>query len=78
VDGLRGKLLTLRIPITFRSRMLFVVMVVHSGLFLDGGSENLDMTKTLLEHYKIQNTVISVHHPQTNGLVERGDTGLLH
>ena len=32
----------------------------------------MDMTKDLLEDYRIQNTVISAYHPQTAGLVERG------
>jgi hypothetical protein len=28
--------------------------------------------KARLEHYKIQNTLVSGYHPQTNGLVKRG------
>jgi len=30
---------------------------------LDGGSENMDLTKDLLEHYRIQRTVVSAYHP---------------
>src|SRR5438552_17888986 len=32
----------------------------------------MDMTKDLLEDYRIKNTVISSYHPQTAGLVKRG------
>ena len=32
----------------------------------------MDMTRDLLEDYRIQNTVISAYHPQTAGLVEHG------
>ena len=39
---------------------------------MDGGSENLGFTKTLLEKYRIKNVHISAYHPQSNGLVERG------
>jgi len=41
-------------------------------IVLDGGSENLSLTKILLEHYRIKNIHISAYHPQSNGLVERG------
>jgi len=39
---------------------------------LDRGSENLNLMKDLLEHYKIKRSVVSAYHPQANGLVERG------
>jgi hypothetical protein len=39
---------------------------------MDGRKENADITKSLLEHYGIQNIAISAYHPQSNGLVERG------
>jgi hypothetical protein len=41
-------------------------------IVLDGGRENLDLTKALLERYRIKRTVVSAYHPQANGLVERG------
>jgi hypothetical protein len=41
-------------------------------IVMDGGTENMDVTKSLLEHYGIQNLSISAYHPQSNGLVERG------
>jgi hypothetical protein len=41
-------------------------------IVMDGGSENLGLTKTLLERYRIKNVHISAYHPQSNGLVERG------
>ena len=41
-------------------------------IVMDGGKENADITKSLLEHYGIQNIAISAYHPQSNGLVERG------
>ena len=47
-------------------------MVVFRRIVLDGGRENMDMTKNLLKDYRIQNTAISAYHPQTAGLVERG------
>ena len=34
------------------------------------GNENLDLTKTLLERYRIRRTVVSVYNPQSNHLVE--------
>ena len=47
-------------------------------IVLDGGSENLNLTKDLLEHYKITRTVISAYHPQANGLVERGHDAIVN
>ena len=41
-------------------------------IVLDGGKENMDLTKSLLENCRIQNTIISVYHPQKAGLVECG------
>ena len=32
----------------------------------------MDLTKDLLEKHRIQGTIISAYHPQSNGLVERG------
>ena len=45
---------------------------------LDQGSENLNMTKDLLEYYKIKRTVVSAFHLQANGLVERGHNSIVN
>jgi len=47
-------------------------------IVLDGGKENMDLTRSLLENYRIQNTIISVYHPQTAGLVERGHAPVIN
>src|SRR2546423_9444033 len=47
-------------------------------IVLDGGDENLNLTKDLLEHYKIHRTIISVYHPQVNGLVEHGHDAIVN
>jgi hypothetical protein len=64
------------------SKFLYEDVVCRHGcprrIVLDGGMENLDLTKALLEHYKIQNTVISGYHPQANGLVEWGHVPIVH
>ena len=41
-------------------------------IILDRESENLNLTKDLLEHYRIQRTIVSAYHPQANDLVECG------
>src|SRR5271170_7842804 len=38
----------------------------------------MDLTRDLLENYRIQNTVISAYHPQTAGLVERGHAPIVN
>ena len=71
MDGLKGGRLTRWTLTMFRGsciRMLFVVMVIHGELFEMEEGKILDLTKALLERYKIQNTVISGYHPQANGL----------
>lgn len=47
-------------------------------IILDRGSENLNLTKDLLEHYKINLTVVSSYHPQVNDLVERGHDSIVN
>ena len=58
------------------SKFLYEEVVCRHGcprrIILDGGRENLDLTKDLLQHYRIKGTTISAFHPQANGLVERG------
>src|SRR5205814_9949877 len=58
------------------SKLLYEEVVCRHGcprrIVLDGERENLDLTKDLLQHYRIKGTTISVFHPQANGLVERG------
>ena len=39
---------------------------------MDWGTENLNVTETLLRRYKIRQVHASPYHLQTNGLVERG------
>ena len=38
----------------------------------------MDLTKDLLEHYRIKRTVVSAYHPQANGLVERGHDSIVN
>jgi hypothetical protein len=47
-------------------------------IVMDGGAENLDLTKSLLERYRVKNVHISPYHPQSNGLVERGHGPLVN
>ena len=58
------------------SKFIYEDVICRHGcplrIVLDGGSENLDLTRDLLERYKIRRTAISAYHPQSNGLVERG------
>ena len=64
------------------SKFLYEEVVCRHGcprrIVLDGGKENLDLTRDLLEHYRIQNTVISAYHPQTAGLIERGHSPIVN
>jgi Integrase core domain. len=45
---------------------------------MDQGTENLDLTKDLLEKHRIRQTFISAYHPQANGLVERGHDAIVN
>jgi hypothetical protein len=47
-------------------------------IVMDGGSEKMDLTKELLENYRIQQTIVSAYHPQANGLVERGHDSIIN
>lgn len=57
---------------TFISEDIICQHGLPQRIVLSGGSENLDLTKILLERYHIKNVHISAHHPQWNSLVERG------
>ena len=58
------------------ARFIYEEVICRHGcpqrIVLDGGNENLNLTKELLKHYRIKRTVVSAYHPQANGLVERG------
>ena len=58
------------------ARFIYEDVICRHGcparIVMDGGAENMDLSKDLLEDYGIQRTVISPYHPQANGLVERG------
>lgn len=45
---------------------------------MNSGVENWGLTKDLLRHYRIQQTVVSAYHSQANGLVERGHDSIVH
>lgn len=47
-------------------------------IVLDCGSKNLNLTKDMLEYYKIKRTVVSASHPQANNLVERGHNFIIN
>ena len=64
------------------AKFIFEDVICRHGcpqrMVMDGGSENLDLTKALLERYRIRRTVISAYHPQSNGLVERGHAPIIN
>src|SRR6266516_4537977 len=64
------------------ARFLYEDVICRHGcplrIVMDGGSENLSLTRDLLEHYRIQQTIISPYHPQANGLVERGHDSIVN
>lgn len=41
-------------------------------LIIDGGSEKKDAVADLNQRYRVQRVVVSAHHPQVNGMIERG------
>jgi len=47
-------------------------------IVMDQGTENLDLTKDLLERHRIRQTLVSAYHPQLNGLVERGHDAIVN
>ena len=64
------------------SKFIYEEVICRHGcsrrIVMDRGTENLDLTKELLEHYNIQQTLVSAYHPQANGLVERGHDSLIN
>jgi hypothetical protein len=54
---------------------LYEQVICRRGLpqrfVMDNGSDNQDITKSLLEHYNVKNINISAYHPQSNGLIEQ-------
>ena len=63
------------------AKFLYEEVICRHGcprrIVLDGGRENLKDTKSLMEVYRIPNTVISAYHPATAGLVERGHSAIV-
>ena len=47
-------------------------------IVMDQGTENLNLTKDLLEKHRIKQIIISAYHPQANGLVERGHDAIVN
>ena len=47
-------------------------------IIMDGGRENMDLTRDLIDQYHIKGTVVSAFHPQANGLVERGHDAIVN
>jgi hypothetical protein len=47
-------------------------------IVMNGGAENWDLTKDLLQHYRIQQAIVSAYHSQANGLVKRGHNSIVH
>jgi hypothetical protein len=64
------------------SKFIFEEVICRHGcprrIVMDRGTENLNLTKDLLEHYRVQQTLVSAYHPQANGLVERGHDALVN
>jgi len=64
------------------SRFIYEEVICRHGcptrIVMDRGTENLNLTKELLERYRIQQTLVSAYHPQANGLVERGHDALVN
>lgn len=64
------------------STFLYEDVICRHGLprkfVMDNGSENKDITKTLLENYNVKNVNISAYYPQSNGLVERGHASVVN
>ena len=64
------------------SRFIYEEVICRHGcprrIVMNRGTENLDLMKDLLEHYRIQQTLISTYHPQTNGLVKHGHDSLIN
>ena len=47
-------------------------------IVMDQGTENLNLTRDLLEKHRIRQTLVSAYHPQANGLVERGHDAIVN
>ena len=43
----------------------------------DGGPENQALAKELLERFNVRNVQVAAYHPQSNGLVERGNQNIV-
>jgi hypothetical protein len=58
------------------AKFLYKEVLCHHGcprkITGDKGRENLDLTKDLLEHYRVRQTIIAPYHPQANSFVEHG------
>jgi hypothetical protein len=57
------------------SEFLFEEVICRHGcperIVMDGGSENMDLTRDLIQHYGLKGVTVSPYHPEANGLVQR-------
>jgi len=64
------------------AKFLYEEVICRHGcpgrIVIDGGSENKSVAAALLANYRVQRTVVSAYHPQSNGLVERGHDPIIN
>ena len=64
------------------SKFIYEEVICRHGcprcIVMDRGMENLDLANELLDYYNIQQTLVSVYHPQANGLVELEHDSLIN
>src|SRR5437762_438512 len=64
------------------AKFIYEEVICHHGcpkhIVMDQGTENLDLTRDLLEKHRIRQTLVSTYHPQANGLVEHGHDAIVN